>query len=106
MHNTETTTNTLNKIPGKQDEILHSPDILTRFFPRYGGKYSSKKIHCRNLPSASSPLQKLEIMTNLMDLSRQEEQVEYAKQLYWLALEEDEDYYKEAALTENLALFT
>ena len=27
------------------------------------------------LPSASSPLQKLEIMTNLMDLSRQEEQV-------------------------------
>ena len=25
------------------------------------------------LPSASSPLQKLEIMTNLMDLSRQEE---------------------------------
>jgi len=30
------------------------------------------------LPSASSPLQKLEIMTNLMDLSRQEEQVEYA----------------------------
>ena len=54
------------------------------------------------LPSASSPLQKLEIMTNLMDLSRQEEQVEYAKQLYWLALEEDEDYYKEAALTEIL----
>ena len=52
------------------------------------------------LPSASSPLQKLEIMTNLMDLSRQEEQVEYAKQLYWLALEEDEDYYKEAALTD------
>ena len=34
------------------------------------------------LSSASSPLQKLEIMTNLMDISRQEEQVEYAKQLY------------------------
>ena len=57
------------------------------------------------LPSASSPLQKLEIMTNLMDLSRQEEQVEYAKQLYWLALEEDEDYYKEAALTEILRFY-
>ena len=56
-------------------------------------------------PSASSPLQKLEIMTNLMDLSRQEEQVEYAKQLYWLALEEDEDYYKEAALTEILRFY-
>lgn len=57
------------------------------------------------LPSASSPLQKLEIMTNLMDLSRQEEQVEYAKQLYWLALEEDEDNYKEAALTEILRFY-
>ena len=57
------------------------------------------------LPSASSPLQKLEIMTNLMDLSRQEEQVEYAKQLYWLALEEDEEYYKEAALTEILRFY-
>ena len=57
------------------------------------------------LPSASSPLQKLEIMTNLMDLSRQEEQVEYAKQLYWLALEEDEDYYKEVALTEILRFY-
>lgn len=57
------------------------------------------------LPSASSPLQKLEIMTNLMDLSRQEEQMEYAKQLYWLALEEDEDYYKEAALTEILRFY-
>ena len=57
------------------------------------------------LPSASSPLQKLEIMTNLMDLSRQEEQVEYAKQLYWPALEEDEDYYKEAALTEILRFY-
>ena len=57
------------------------------------------------LPSASSPLQKLEIMTKLMDLSRQEEQVEYAKQLYWLALEEDEDYYKEAALTEILRFY-
>ena len=57
------------------------------------------------LPSASSPLQKLEIMTNLMDLSRQEEQVEYAKQLYWLALEEDEDYYKEEGLTEILRFY-
>lgn len=57
------------------------------------------------LSSASGPLQKLEIMTNLMDLSRQEEQVERAKQLYKLALEEDEDYYKEAALTEILRFY-
>ena len=69
------------------------------------GNTAVKESLSEALPSASSPLQKLEIMTNLMDLSRQEEQVEYAKQLYWLALEEDEDYYKEAALTEILRFY-
>ena len=57
------------------------------------------------LSSASSSLQKLETLTNLMDISRQEEQVEYAKQLYKLALEKDNDYYKEAALTEILRFY-
>ena len=55
--------------------------------------------------SYASSLQKLETMTNLMDISREEEQVKYAKQLYQLALEEDEDYYKEAALTEILCFY-
>lgn len=54
---------------------------------------------------ASSPEQKLETLTNLMDISRQSQQVEYAKQLYTLALEYDEDYYKEAALTEILRYY-
>ena len=57
------------------------------------------------LSSTSSSLQKLETLTNLMDISRQEEQVEYAKQLYKLALEKDNDYYKEAALTEILRFY-
>lgn len=57
------------------------------------------------LSSASSSLQKLETLTNLMDISRQEEQVNYAKQLYQLALEKDDDYYKEAALTEILRFY-
>lgn len=56
-------------------------------------------------PTASSPRQKLEILTNLMDISRQEEQVNYAKQLYQLALKADADYYKEAALTEILRYY-
>ena len=44
-------------------------------------------------------------MTNLMDVSRQEEQVEYAKkQLYKLALEDDDDYYKGSGPDRNLAL--
>lgn len=55
--------------------------------------------------STSSPLRKLEILTNLMDISRQAEQVDYAKQLYKLAQEEDDDYYKEVALTEILRYY-
>lgn len=55
--------------------------------------------------AASSSQQKLETLTNLMDISRQGVQVEYAKQLYKLALEYDEDYYKEAALTELLRYY-
>lgn len=78
---------------------------LLAFSPATEGNTAVKDSLSEALPSASSPLQKLEIMTNLMDLSRQEEQVEYAKQLYWLALEEDEDYYKEAALTEILRFY-
>lgn len=40
-----------------------------------------------------------------MDISRQEEQVDYAKQLYKEALTNDNDYYKEAALTEILRFY-
>lgn len=54
------------------------------------------------LQSVSSVQQKLETLTNLMDVSRQEEQLDYAKQLYREALATDNDYYKEAALTEIL----
>lgn len=57
------------------------------------------------LQASSSARQKLETMTNLMDISRQEEQVDYAKQLYHLALAENDDYYKEAALTEILRYY-
>ena len=58
-----------------------------------------------SLKSASSPQQKLEILTNLMDISRQQEQVEYAKELYKEALAENDDYYKEIALTEILRFY-
>ena len=57
------------------------------------------------LKSISSPEEKLETLTNLMDISRQEEQVDYAKQLYKEALANDNDYYKEAALTEILRFY-
>lgn len=58
-----------------------------------------------SLKSVSSTQQKLEILTNLMDISRQQEQVEYAKKLYKEALAENDDYYKEAALTEILRFY-
>lgn len=57
------------------------------------------------LKSVSSPEEKLETLTNLMDISRQEKQVDYAKQLYKEALANDNDYYKEAALTEILRFY-
>ena len=57
------------------------------------------------LKSVASPEEKLETLTNLMDISRQEEQVDYAKQLYKEALTNDNDYYKEAALTEILRFY-
>lgn len=58
-----------------------------------------------SLQSASSTEEKLEILTNLMDISRQEEQVEYAKELYKEALTNNNDYYKEIALTEILRFY-
>lgn len=58
-----------------------------------------------SLKSASSTEEKLEILTNLMDISRQEEQVGYAKELYKKALAANNDHYKEVALTEILRFY-
>lgn len=58
-----------------------------------------------DLRESSSPRNKLETLTNLMDISRQEQQLEYAKELYREALATDNDYYKEAALTEILRFY-
>lgn len=66
---------------------------------------ATKDILSTSLKSASSTQEKLEILTNLMDISRQAEQVEYAKQLYKEALANGNDYYKEAALTEILRFY-
>lgn len=57
------------------------------------------------LKTTTSAQEKLEILTNLMDISRQEEQVNYAKELYKEAIAENDDYYKEAALTEILRFY-
>lgn len=66
---------------------------------------ATKDMLTSSLKSASSKQEKLEILTNLMDISRQEEQVGYAKELYREALADDNDYYKEAALTEILRFY-
>lgn len=66
---------------------------------------TTKEALSTSLKSASSTQQKLEILTNLMDISRQQEQVEYAKELYKEAVAENDNYYKEAALTEILRFY-
>lgn len=66
---------------------------------------TTKEALSTSLKSASSTEEKLEILTNLMDISRQEEQVEYAKELYKEALTNNNDYYKEIALTEILRFY-
>lgn len=48
---------------------------------------------------------KLEVIMNLMDLSRKEEQLDYAKVLYQEALKNKDSYYKEIALTEILRYY-
>ncbi len=66
---------------------------------------ATKEILNAGLKSVTSAREKLEILTNLMDISRQEEQVNYAKELYKEAIAENDDYYKEAALTEILRFY-
>ena len=43
---------------------------------------ATKEVLSAGLKSATSGREKLEILTNLMDISRQQEQVDYAKELY------------------------
>ena len=57
------------------------------------------------LKSARSTEQRIETLTNLMDISRQQEQADYGKLLYQEALLQKDDYHTEAALTEILRYY-
>lgn len=57
------------------------------------------------LNSATTNEQKIEVLTNLMDISRQQEQLDYAKLLYKEALKQKDDYHTEVALTEILRFY-
>lgn len=57
------------------------------------------------LPTLSPGPERLEVLTNLMDLSRREEIVTYGKQLYREASEAKDAYHTEAALTEILRYY-
>lgn len=75
-------------------------------FVAYANGDKTEKIPLQNaLSFAKTPSQRLEALTNLMDFTHQQEQVSYAKQLYQEALKNDNDYYKEAALTELLRYY-
>jgi len=66
---------------------------------------SEKKSLQNTLLFAITPKQKLEALTNLMDFTHQQEQRTYAEHLYQEALKENNNYYKEAALTELLRYY-
>lgn len=57
------------------------------------------------LKSPASTGQKIEILTNLMDISRQQEQADYGKLLYQEALRQKDGFHTEAALTEILRFY-
>lgn len=79
--------------------------MLVNMFFAVANNATTKDSLSTSLKSASSTEEKLEILTNLMDISRQEEQVAYAKELYKEALANNDDYYKEIALTEILRFY-
>ena len=79
--------------------------MLTNTFFIVANNATTKEALSMSLKSASSTEKKLETLTNLMDISRQEEQVEYAKELYKEALANNNDHYKEVALTEILRFY-
>lgn len=79
--------------------------MLTNTFFIVANNATTKEVLSMSLKSASSTEKKLETLTNLMDISRQEEQVEYAKELYKEALADNNDHYKEVALTEILRFY-
>lgn len=79
--------------------------LLINTFFAVANNATAKEALSMSLKSASSAKEKLEILTNLMDISRQDEQVEYAKELYKEALADNDDYYKEVALTEILRFY-
>ncbi|WP_195374854.1 MULTISPECIES: HAMP domain-containing sensor histidine kinase [Parabacteroides] len=79
--------------------------MLTNTFFIVANNATTKEALSMSLKSASSTEKKLETLTNLMDISRQEEQVEYAKELYKEALADNNDHYKEVALTEILRFY-
>lgn len=79
--------------------------MLINMFFAMANNATTKDALNSSLQSVSSTEEKLEILTNLMDISRQAEQVEYAKELYKEALADNNDYYKEIALTEILRFY-
>lgn len=77
--------------------------LLFFSFTVFGNTIKESLINTLN--SGTSDVQKIETLTNLMDISRQQEQVDYAKLLYKEALKQNNDYHIEAALTEILRFY-
>ena len=77
--------------------------LFTSFF--FSSKPTTPDSLKSALQKATSERSRLEILTNLMDISRNDDILVNAKQLYQEALKANDNYYKEAALTEILRFY-
>lgn len=80
--------------------------MLFFLFPFVIVSQTSHKDSLKNvLPAVKDAPQRMELLMNLMDASRKEEQLEFAKQLYSESLNAENPYYKEISLTEILRYY-
>lgn len=80
--------------------------MLFFLFPCVIASQTSHKDSLKNvLLTVKDASQRMEVLMNLMDASRKEEQLEFAKQLYSESRNAEDPYYKEIALTEILRYY-
>lgn len=83
--------------------------LICTFFLLFSGivcsQPAAKDSVMKVLQWSRSQQERLEALTNLMDISRGEDILKYGKELYHEALEAGDEYHKEAALTEIIRYY-
>lgn len=83
--------------------------LICTFFLLFSGivcsQPTAKDSVMKVLQCSRSQQERFEALTNLMDNSREEDILKYGKELYHEALEDDDEYHKEATLTEIIRYY-